>query len=116
MAIFSDVPPISGASVARPFIGGRMDCASLRTVRIQLTWVLLPVLAAGLACTAEHPAGPPSTSPSATVRTVATAAATPRCADGIVAGLTEDQRIGQLLFLGLAGNQLGTAERGMSSN
>jgi hypothetical protein len=32
------------------------------------------------------------------VRTVATAAATPRCADGIVAGLTEDLRIGQLLF------------------
>jgi beta-N-acetylhexosaminidase len=54
--------------------------------------------------------------PSATPTTTATPATVPSpsptstCADRVFAGMTEDQRIGQLFLLGLAANQLGPAE------
>lgn len=46
----------------------------------------------------------PATSPSPTTPPI------PSCADRVFAGMTEDQRIGQLFLLGLAANQLGPAE------
>ena len=48
----------------------------------------------------------PATSPSPTTTPAAS------CADRVFAGMTEDQRIGQLFLLGLAANQLGPAEVG----
>lgn len=46
----------------------------------------------------------PATSPPATP------SPSPSCADRVFAGMTEDQRIGQLFLLGLGANQLGPAE------
>lgn len=47
---------------------------------------------------------PPNSSPSVT------ATPPPSCADRVFAGMSEDQRIGQLFLLGLTANQLGPAE------
>ncbi|HLB77913.1 MAG TPA: hypothetical protein VJO72_12845, partial [Candidatus Dormibacteraeota bacterium] len=52
----------------------------------------------------------PSTTPTATLSPRATATPLPSCADRVFAGMTEDQRIGQLFLLGLTANQLGPAE------
>jgi beta-N-acetylhexosaminidase len=52
----------------------------------------------------------PTSSPTPTLSHSATATPLPACADRVFAGMTEDQRIGQLFLLGLAANQLGPAE------
>lgn len=65
----------------------------------------MPLAACG---TASGPG--PSASPTATPVVSPSATPTPSCADRTFAQLTEDQRIGQLFLLGLAGNQLGSAE------
>jgi beta-N-acetylhexosaminidase len=73
--------------------------------RGRLVAILLLVMAASSACGSGSAVRTPSPSPSAT--------ATPSplaCPDRVFAGLTEDQRIGQLLNLGLAGDQLGPTE------
>ena len=63
---------------------------------------------AAVACACDS--GPAATAPSATPSPAATA--TPAdCLHRTLAGLTTRQRIGQLMFLGLIGNQLGAAER-----
>lgn len=50
------------------------------------------------------PSPPPTASPSA-------APAAPPCADQVLAGMSEDQRVGQLFSLGLAGDRVGAGER-----
>jgi beta-N-acetylhexosaminidase len=70
------------------------------------------------ACSAQPAVNPvPSASSSATASAVTTTAApsptpaaTPDCAAQVVSRMTVDQRIGQLFLLGLADDQLGTAE------
>jgi len=49
-------------------------------------------------------------SPSATTTPSPTPTATTECAARVLAGMSEDQRIGQLFLLGLANDQLGSAE------
>jgi len=69
-------------------------------------FALVALLAVACACDS----GPAATAPSATPSPAATA--TPAdCLHRTLAGLTTRQRIGQLMFLGLIGNQLGAAER-----
>src|SRR5438093_8751849 len=67
------------------------------------------------ACTQTVVASPTPTikpSPSATATTTLspTPTATVECATRVLAGMTEEQRIGQLFLLGLANDQLGAAE------
>ena len=73
---------------------------------------VLAVALAGSACSPGR-AGAPAAGHSASAPVSAapspTAAAT--CAARVLAALTPDQRIGQLLFMGLAQNQLGAADR-----
>jgi beta-N-acetylhexosaminidase len=57
-----------------------------------------------------HPSTPATTVAKPTSSPSATATPIPSCADGVFAGMTEDQRIGQLFLLGLEANQLGPAE------
>jgi beta-N-acetylhexosaminidase len=77
--------------------------------RGRLVAILLLVMAASSACGSgsatrtPSPTLSPSPSPTATP-------SPPACPDRVFAGLTEDQRIGQLLNLGLAGDQLGPTE------
>jgi beta-N-acetylhexosaminidase len=54
----------------------------------------------------------PSTTPTTTATPVTAPSPSPTstCADRVFAGMTEDQRIGQLFLVGLAANQLGPAE------
>ena len=67
-------------------------------------------LAALVAVACACDSGPAATAPNATPSPAATA--TPAdCLHRTLAGLTTRQRIGQLMFLGLIGNQLGAAER-----
>ncbi|MEP7105229.1 MAG: glycoside hydrolase family 3 N-terminal domain-containing protein [Chloroflexota bacterium] len=73
---------------------------------------VVAVVLAGSACSLGGAVAPPaghSASAPVTAAPSPTAAAT--CAARVLAGLTLDQRIGQLLFVGLAQNQLGAAER-----
>jgi beta-N-acetylhexosaminidase len=65
-------------------------------------------LLAGWACGASQGAGPSST-PSASPP-VATSTPAAACAGGVLARMTEEQRVGQLFLLGLAGDRLGPAE------
>jgi beta-N-acetylhexosaminidase len=76
---------------------------------------MLPLVVATIltACGSGGASGSPSPSPpasSATPKTSPTPSPTAACADRVFAGMTEDQRIGQLFLLGLANDQLGTAE------
>jgi beta-N-acetylhexosaminidase len=72
------------------------------------------------ACTTNAQPSPtpsPTAAPSATATASPTASPTPtptataECAVRVLATMTEDQRIGQLFLLGLANDQLGTAEQ-----
>jgi beta-N-acetylhexosaminidase len=67
---------------------------------------LLFVMAISSTCTSPSPTPNPSPSPSPTV----TPSPSLACADRVLAAMTEDQRIGQLFHLGLAGDQLGSTE------
>jgi len=83
--------------------------------RIRFAAVLLVALTE-LACSPPHVGGPVSgatATPSAgeTPTPASTASPAKACASRVLASLTEDQRIGQLFFMGLANDQLGTAER-----
>src|SRR5438270_13689310 len=66
--------------------------------------------------TASSPSASPggrTSSPTPSASTTAgspTASATVACADRVLAGMSEDQRIGQLFLLGLANDRLGSAE------
>src|SRR5438094_224422 len=65
------------------------------------------------ACTQTVVASPtPTTTPTPSVTTTPspTPTATVECATRVLAGMTEEQRIGQLFLLGLANDQLGAAE------
>ena len=65
------------------------------------------------ACTQTVVASPTPTTtptPSATTTPLPTPTATVECATRVLAGMTEEQRIGQLFLLGLANDQLGAAE------
>src|SRR5206468_10186124 len=65
------------------------------------------------ACTQTVVASPtPTTTPTASATTTPspTPTATVECATRVLAGMTEEQRIGQLFLLGLANDQLGAAE------
>ena len=65
------------------------------------------------ACTQTVVASPTPTTtptPSATTTPSPTPTATVECATRVLAGMTEEQRIGQLFLLGLANDQLGAAE------
>jgi beta-N-acetylhexosaminidase len=73
--------------------------------RGRLVAILLLVMAASSACGSGSAARTPSPSPSATATP-----SPPACPDRVFAGLTEDQRIGQLLNLGLAGDRVGPTE------
>jgi len=80
--------------------------------------LLLAVALLLSACTTPtRPAPSASESPSSVPTAPPTASPTPSptasadCAARVIATLTEDQRIGQLFFLGLANDQLGTAEQ-----
>ena len=69
-------------------------------------FALVALVAAACSCEAGPAAQAPGATPSPA------GIATPAdCAQRTLAGLTQRQRIGQLFFLGLAGNQLGLAER-----
>src|SRR5919201_192621 len=79
---------------------------------------LVQVALSALACSATPaPGGFPD--PISTVAAPAPGASAPvpegsssaACASGVLQALSVDQRIGQLMFMGLAGNQVGTAER-----
>src|SRR5438876_3768839 len=63
------------------------------------------------ACTQTVVASPTTTpTPSAITTPSPTPTATVECATRVLAGMTEEQRIGQLFLLGLANDQLGAAE------
>jgi beta-N-acetylhexosaminidase len=63
------------------------------------------------ACTTNaRPSPPPSDAPSATASATSSPTATADCATRVLAAMTEAQRIGQLFLLGLANDQLGSAE------
>src|SRR5438034_4379638 len=63
------------------------------------------------ACTQTVVASPTTTpAPSAITTPSPTPTATVECATRVLAGMTEEQRIGQLFLLGLANDQLGAAE------
>jgi beta-N-acetylhexosaminidase len=70
--------------------------------------ILLFVMVASSACGSSTAAPKPSPTPSPTP----TASPSPAlaCADRVAAAMTEDQRIGQLFHLGMAGDQLGPTE------
>jgi len=81
-----------------------------------------PLLAVALllsACTTPATPAPSATESPSSVPTAAPPIASPtpsptasaECAARVLAAMTEDQRIGQLFFLGLANDQLGTAEQ-----
>src|SRR5438034_353507 len=73
----------------------------------------LLVLALVLSACTQTVVASPTTTPSATEATSpsSTPTATVECATRVLAGMTEEQRIGQLFLLGLANDQLGTGEQ-----
>ena len=79
-----------------------------------LVAILVFVMAASSACGSSTGTTKPSTTPSATASPSPSPTATPNpplaCADRVLASTTEDQRIGQLFHLGLAGDRLGPTE------
>src|ERR1700716_1432257 len=82
-----------------------MEKSSVST-RARLGAILLLVLSVSSTCGSPSATPTPSPSPSPT----ATASPPLACADRVLTGMTEDQRIGQLLHLGLAGDRLGPTE------
>lgn len=79
---------------------------------------LVLVALSALACSATPaPAGYPNPISTITAPAPGASARAPEpssaaaCASGVLQALSVDQRIGQLMFMGLAGNQVGTAER-----
>src|SRR5438874_7676452 len=83
--------------------------------RGRLVAILLLVMAASSACgsgsATRSPTLTPSPSPTVSPSPSPTPTPTPpACPDRVLAGMTEDQRIGQLLNLGLAGDRLGPTE------
>ena len=74
--------------------------------------VLALVLSACAPTAVASPTPTAATTPSATATTTPspTPIATVECATRVLAGMTEEQRIGQLFLLGLANDQLGVAE------
>src|SRR5438034_6228674 len=72
----------------------------------------LLVLALVLSACTQTVVASPTTTPSATEATTPSPSptATVECATRVLAGMTEEQRIGQLFLLGLANDQLGAAE------
>ena len=91
--------------------------------RSRLAAILFLILAACSACGtagagAPHPSGSATDSPtpSATPSATSTPSPTPACADRVFAAMTQDQRIGQLFELGLAGDRLGPTEISMIRN
>ncbi len=79
----------------------------------RLPLALIAVVALSAACgpsQASH-AGPTPSAMASISATASTSLSPAPCADRVFAPMTEDQRIGQLFLLGLAGDQLGTAER-----
>jgi beta-N-acetylhexosaminidase len=78
---------------------------------------LLVVVLLAAACTAPAPTpsatlGLPSPSPTAAATATASPSPTPEpsCAERVLAGMSQAQRIGQLVLMGLGNNQLGVAE------
>jgi beta-N-acetylhexosaminidase len=74
--------------------------------------ILLLVMAVSSACgsTSAGPSPSPVLSPTVSPSASPTPSPTPACPDRVLAGMTTDQRIGQLFNLGLAGDQLGPTE------
>jgi len=74
--------------------------------------ILSLVLSACARTVVASPTPTTATSPTATANTTAspTPTATVECAARVLAGMSEEQRIGQLFLLGLANDQLGAAE------
>lgn len=72
--------------------------------------LVVAALLAASACGASQGAGSASPPAAPTPSMVPTSVPTGACADGVLARMTEDQRVGQLFLLGLAGNRLGPAE------
>lgn len=67
--------------------------------------------ACGTTATGPRSSASPTTSATSTPAPSPSATSTPAsCVDRVFAGLTEDQRIGQLFLMGLANNRLGAAE------
>jgi len=77
-----------------------------------LVAILFLVMAVSSACgsTSAGPSPSPVPSPTVSPRASPTPSPTPACPDRVFAGMTSDQRIGQLFNLGLAGDQLGPTE------
>lgn len=75
--------------------------------------VLMTFLVAGCGTTARGPGSSPSSNPSlsSTASPSLSPTITPvSCVDRVLAGMSEDQRIGQLFLMGLANDRLGSAE------
>src|ERR1700694_4607941 len=83
-----------------------VENSSVRLHRRTLVAILLSVMAVSSTCGSPSVTPSPSPSPSPTP----TASPPPPCADRVFAAMTPDQRIGQLLELGLAGDRLGATE------
>src|SRR5438477_10894818 len=77
--------------------------------RGRLVAILLLVMAASSACGSGSATRSPTPTPLPTP-TVSPSPTPPACPDRVLAGMTEDQRIGQLLNLGLAADRLGPTE------
>src|SRR2546430_365661 len=85
----------------------------MRGRRMQTRVLLLALVLSACAPTAvASPTPTAETTPSATEATTPSPSptATVECATRVLAGMTEEQRIGQLFLLGLANDQLGAAE------
>src|SRR5438309_4957744 len=82
-----------------------------RLVAILLWVVMAASSACGSGSATRRPTPTPSPSPTVSPSPSPTSTPTPpACPDRVLAGMTEDQRIGQLLNLGLAGDRLGPTE------
>jgi beta-N-acetylhexosaminidase len=69
------------------------------------------VLLAGVACGPQASPGRPTPTPTARAATAGSGSPTPpACSTRVLARMSEEQRVGQLILLGLAGNALGPAE------
>jgi len=71
------------------------------TTRFRVGPILAALILSSVACTASP--GPP-------VASTLTPTSPPSCADQVLATMSDDQRVGQLFLLGLAGNELGPDE------
>jgi beta-N-acetylhexosaminidase len=78
----------------------------------QRRWPRLPGALLAALCVACGGQGstPPRASPTPAVAPSASGGAAPSCAERVLAGMSEEQRVGQLFLLGLAGDRLGPAE------